>query len=37
MAVNSITGENALNWFNHCGLFFAPILDSCFVVRLIAN
>ena len=25
MAVNAITDENALNWFNHCGLFFDPI------------
>jgi transposase len=25
MAVNAITDENALNWFNHCGLFFEPI------------
>jgi transposase len=25
MAVNVITDENALNWFNHCGLFFEPI------------
>jgi transposase len=22
MAINSITDENTLNWFNHCGLFF---------------
>ncbi|MEG4092699.1 transposase [Microcoleus sp. Pol12B4] len=25
MAVNLINDENALNWFNHCGLFFEPI------------
>ncbi|MBO1070954.1 MAG: IS630 family transposase [Dolichospermum sp. DEX189] len=25
MAVNAITDENALNWFNHCGLFFDAI------------
>jgi len=25
MAVNAITDENTLNWFNHCGLFFEPI------------
>ncbi|MBC1223347.1 IS630 family transposase [Nostoc sp. UCD121] len=25
IAVNAITDENALNWFNHCGLFFEPI------------
>ena len=25
MAVNLITDENALNWFNHCGFFFEPI------------
>jgi hypothetical protein len=25
MAVNAITDDNALNWFNHCGLFFEPI------------
>jgi transposase len=24
-AVNSITVENALNWFQHCELFFDPI------------
>ena len=24
-AVNAITDENALSWFNHCGLFFEPI------------
>jgi len=24
-AVNIITDEKALNWFNHCGLFFEPI------------
>lgn len=25
IAVNAITDENALNWFNHCGLFFDPL------------
>lgn len=25
MAVNAISDENTLNWFNHCGLFFQPI------------
>jgi transposase len=25
MAVNLVFDENALNWFNHCGLFFEPI------------
>jgi transposase len=25
MAVNAITDEDALNWFNHCGIFFEPI------------
>ena len=25
MAVNVITDENALNWFNHYGWFFEPI------------
>jgi transposase len=25
LAVDSITNDNALNWFNHCGLFFEPI------------
>jgi len=25
IAVNAITDEHALNWFNHCGLFFEPI------------
>ena len=25
MAINAITEENALNWFNHCGLFFEAI------------
>jgi hypothetical protein len=24
-AVDALTDENALNWFNHCGLFFEPI------------
>jgi hypothetical protein len=24
-AINRITDENALNWFNHCGLFLEPI------------
>lgn len=24
-AINEITDENALNWFNHCGLFLEPI------------
>jgi transposase len=23
-AINGITGENALNWFQHCGLYFEP-------------
>ncbi len=23
--INGITDENALNWFNHCGLFLEPI------------
>ena len=31
MAVND---EIALNWFNHCGLFFDPILDSYFCTGL---
>jgi transposase len=25
IAVNAITEEQALGWFNHCGLFFEPI------------
>lgn len=25
LAINSITDENALNWFHHCGLFLEPI------------
>ena len=25
VAINAITDENALNWSNHCGLFFEPI------------
>lgn len=25
VAINAITDENAINWFNHCGLFFEPI------------
>jgi len=25
MAINFITDEKALNWFNYCGLFFEPI------------
>jgi hypothetical protein len=24
-AINEITDENALNWFNHCDLFLEPI------------
>jgi hypothetical protein len=24
-AINGITDENVLNWFNHCGLFLEPI------------
>ncbi|MEH2334788.1 hypothetical protein, partial [Nostoc sp.] len=24
IAVNAISDENALNWFNHCGLFVEP-------------
>jgi hypothetical protein len=24
-AINGITDENAVNWFNHCGLFLEPI------------
>jgi transposase len=31
MAVNLITDENALNWFNHCGLFFEPMRESYFL------
>jgi hypothetical protein len=27
-AINGITDENALNWFNRCGLFLEPI-RSC--------
>jgi hypothetical protein len=23
-AINGITDENALNWFQHCGLYFEP-------------
>lgn len=23
-AINAITDENALNWFNHCGIYFDP-------------
>jgi EAL domain-containing protein (putative c-di-GMP-specific phosphodiesterase class I) len=23
-AINAITDENALNWFQHCGLYFEP-------------
>ena len=37
MAVNAITDENALNWFNHCGLFFDPIQIAIFLLDLIAN
>ena len=33
MAVNVITDENALNWFNHCGLFFEPIQ----IARIVAG
>lgn len=28
-AINTITSENAQNWFNHCGLFFEPIRKFC--------
>ena len=24
-AINAITDENALNWFQHCGLYFEPL------------
>jgi transposase len=34
MAVNVITDENALNWFNHCGLFFEPMRESCVLWRV---
>ena len=34
MAVNLITDENALNWFNHCGLFFEPMRESYFLWRV---
>jgi transposase len=33
MAVNLITNENALNWFNHCGLFFEPMRESYLLWR----
>lgn len=26
IAVNAITEEHSLSWFNHCGLFFEPII-----------
>lgn len=26
-AINAITDEDSLNWFNHCGLFFESIRD----------
>jgi hypothetical protein len=25
LAISAITEENALDWFNHCGLFFESI------------
>jgi transposase len=34
MAVNLITDENALNWFNHCGLFFEPMRESYVLWRV---
>jgi hypothetical protein len=34
MAVNLITDENALNWFNHCGLFFEPMRESYLLWRV---
>ena len=34
MAVNLITDENALNWFNHCGLFLEPMRESYFLWRV---
>jgi hypothetical protein len=34
MAVNVITDENALNWFNHCGLFFELMRESYVLWRL---
>jgi transposase len=37
MAVNLITDENALNWFNHCGLFFEPIRELLLVAGLLAK
>jgi transposase len=37
MAVNVITDENALNWFNHCGLFFEPIYIARIVAGLLAK
>jgi CRISPR/Cas system CSM-associated protein Csm2 small subunit len=25
-AINAITDDDAINWFNHCGLFFESIV-----------
>ena len=36
-AINAITDENALNWFDSCGLFLEPIIFLIFVVDLMAN
>jgi hypothetical protein len=36
-AINAITDENALNWFDRCGLFLEPIRLLIFVVDLMAN
>ena len=33
IAINLITDENSLNWFNHCGLFFEPMRESYFLWR----
>ena len=36
-AINAITDENALNWFDRCGLFLEPIIFLIFVVDLMAS
>ena len=36
-AINAITDENVLNWFDPCGLFLEPIIFLIFVVDLMAN
>jgi hypothetical protein len=36
-AVNVITDEKALNWFNHCGFFLSLFRELVFVAGLLAK